>query len=73
MSLNTGIANLNETRKATLARWDDVKRVWADSNAQRFEEQVIEVIDKDLKQSLEAMSQMQITMQNVRRDCTEQI
>jgi len=73
MSLNTGIANLNETRKATLARWDDVKRVWSDTNAQKFEEKVIDTIDKDLKQSLEAMAQMQITMQNVRRDCTEQI
>jgi hypothetical protein len=70
MSVSSGAGQLNDARKAAMARWEVMRRKWRDETAQRFESSVMRAIDEDLRKAIAAMSQIQGAMDKARQECS---
>ena len=70
MSLGTGLSVLTPARKALALRWDEVRRVWGDDAARRFEDEFIRPLEDDLRRAVDAMDRAQHAVQRARRDCS---
>ncbi len=70
MSATVAMAQLNDARKAVLARWQHVANRWRDPAAERFQEQIIDTIDHDLRQVISAMNHAHNLVQKARQECS---
>ncbi len=69
MSLAMGSAQLNDARKALLARWEELGRKWKDDVAGKFEDRFIAQLDRDLRDASQAMAEMDSKLRKIRREC----
>jgi hypothetical protein len=69
MSLSVGITTLSDARKALNARWTELRRTWDDAAAERFEQDFILPMDRDLRQAVDVMGQAQRASQRARQEC----
>jgi len=69
MSLHTGQANLRKAAKDLSARWGEVRTVWRDDVAKKFEELYIVPLTRELRVSQEAMAHMTAVVAQIRQDC----
>jgi thymidylate synthase len=69
MSLRDNNGALSRAAKDLLARWNDVKGVWADAQSQEFEKVYIFQIEQDVRSALSALDQMEEILQKIKSDC----
>lgn len=71
-TLQSGAGQLQESAETLRARWQDVREVWNDTSALRFETEELEPLARALQLAFPAIAQMSTAMQSMRRDLTDQ-
>ncbi len=69
MSLGVGRGMLLDARRDLLGRWDRVRDVWDDANADAFEKRFIEPVDRHVRQSAEAIEKLASVVERARQAC----
>ena len=69
MSVIDGRVRLVEAAKRIKLDWQQVKDAWRDSNCRHFEEDFISPLEKEIRQTAQAMEQMGNALARVRQDC----
>lgn len=69
MGMHEARGQLGKMMREVVARWRDTQGVWDDDVSRRFEAEVMQVIEADLRSALVAMDSASATLSNVRRDC----
>ena len=69
MSLHTGQANMRKASKDLAARWGEVRSVWRDDIAKKFEDEYIYSLLRELRVAQEAMAHMGSVITQIRQDC----
>lgn len=70
MSVRTGQANLTKAAKALLTSWQRTKEYWRDENSQRFEDEVLGLLQAELRKADPAMTHIEGVLNQVRADCS---
>lgn len=71
MSLYEASGNLAKAFKELSIRWKNVKTIWTDEQAARFEDEVMRQLERDLKQAAEGIDAMNQLVMSAKRDCSE--
>jgi hypothetical protein len=71
-TLQSGAGRLQEAAETLRVRWQDVREVWQDANAARFEEEQLGPLAGALQIAFPAIAQMSTAMQAMQRDLTDQ-
>ncbi|HQY89041.1 MAG TPA: hypothetical protein PK402_10300 [Tepidisphaeraceae bacterium] len=71
MSLYEASGNIAKAFKELSIRWMNVKTIWTDENAERFESDVMRSLERDLKQAAEGIDSMNQLVQAAKRECSE--
>jgi len=69
VSLHTGQANMRKASKDLAVRWGEVRSVWRDDIAKKFEDQYIHSLLRELRVAQEAMANMGSVITQIRQDC----
>ena len=69
MSVIDGRVRLIEAAKLIKLDWQQVKDTWRDDNCRHFEEGFISLLEKEIRQTAQAMEQMGNSLARARRDC----
>jgi hypothetical protein len=69
MGVHEGQGQLSRATKDLVRHWNDLKAVWHDANAKRFEETVLAPIEIEVKNASAAMAHMAQLLSNAKRDC----
>jgi hypothetical protein len=67
--LTTGSAKLSAAYKALRLRWDATKDHWQDANCRRFEETYIDPLEPEIRDALEAISNLHELLSRAEREC----
>lgn len=69
MSLTQASAQIQDTNKQLVNEWAKLKGKWQDSNAQKFEIDIIQSLLRESEKSHKAMKHMNTILQRIKRDC----
>ena len=69
MGVHEGQGQLSRATKDLIRHWAELKGVWQDANAKRFEETVLTPIESEVRSASAAMSHMAMLLSSARRDC----
>ena len=69
MCVHEGQGQLSRATKDLIRHWTELKSVWQDSNARRFEETVLVPIEMEVRNASSAMAHMAMILNNARREC----
>ena len=69
MSLMDSKGTLSRAAKDLLARWEEAKNVWSDTQSQEFETTYIFLIEQDVRSALGAMDHMNQVLAKIESDC----
>ncbi len=69
MSVIDGRVRLIEAAKRITLDWQRVKDTWRDDNCRHFEESFISLLEKEIRQTAQAMEQMGNSLSRARREC----
>lgn len=69
MSASSAAARLKDVEKRLRQQWSAVRAVWEDEQALRFEEEIVGPLLDQLRSAGRAMGQLDVTLQQVRREC----
>jgi hypothetical protein len=69
MGVHEGQGQLSRATKDLIRHWLELKGVWTDANAKKFEETVLVPIESEVKSATAAMSHMAMLLNTARRDC----
>jgi hypothetical protein len=69
MGVHEGQGQLSRATKDLIRRWTELKSVWTDANAKRFEETVLVPIETEVRNASAAMAHMAMLLGSARRDC----
>lgn len=69
MGVHEGQGQLSRATKDLVRRWAELKGVWTDANAKRFEEAVLVPIEMEVKNASASMAHMAMILNSARRDC----
>jgi hypothetical protein len=73
MGMHESRGNLHKNMRDLLVKWAETKLHWSDEVADRFEADVLEVLERDLRTAMSAMDQAGILLSQVRHECSEQV
>jgi hypothetical protein len=71
-TLQSGAGQLQESAETLRAKWQDVREVWSDANAARFESEELEPLAGALQLAFPAIAQMSTAMQAMQRELSDQ-
>ena len=71
MGMQESRGKIATSTKDLLALWGNTKVQWNDGNAQQFEDQILRVLEQDVRQATQAMDQMGSLLTSIRRECSE--
>lgn len=71
-NLQSGAGRLQEAAETLRVRWQDVREVWQDANAARFEEEHLKPLADALQIAFPAIAQMSTAMQTMQRELTDE-
>lgn len=69
MSAQTALAKISRGRKDLAVAWEMLRRQWRDEQAQRFEKDIIQNLDTDLRQATAGLEQLNEVIRQAKRDC----
>jgi uncharacterized protein YukE len=69
MSLMESKGALANAMKEFLARWQDVRSVWSDTQSQEFEKVYVQQIEQDVRGAVKALDHMDQVLQKIEYDC----
>jgi hypothetical protein len=69
MGVHEGQGQLSRATKDLIRHWTELKSVWMDANAARFEETVLAPIESEVRNASAAMAHMAMLLNTARRDC----
>lgn len=69
MGVHEGQGQLSRATKDLIRRWAELKGVWTDTNAKRFEETVLVPIEVEVRNASASMAHMAMILGTARRDC----
>lgn len=69
MGVHEGQGQLNRATKDLVRHWAELKGVWSDANARRFEETVLVPVEAEVKNASATMAHMAMLLSTARRDC----
>ena len=69
MGVHEGQGQLSRATKDLVRRWAELKGVWQDANAKRFEETVLTPIEAEVRNASSAMAQMASLLTRAKSDC----
>ena len=69
MSLNTGLAALEEARQRLRVRRGQLESDWDDEVARTFAAAHLDVLDRDLKRAIDTLQDLMPVIQKIRHDC----
>jgi hypothetical protein len=69
MGVHEGQGQLSRATKDLLRHWVELKGVWTDANAKRFEEEVLVHLEMEVRNASSAMAHMASVLSAARRDC----
>lgn len=70
MSLQTGIAQLQEAMQQLRQVADRVRFYWTDAMQREFTEQYLQPLEALVRRTLEEMQRLEETLQQMQQDCT---
>jgi uncharacterized protein YukE len=70
MSVSTGRARLFDAYKKLRQSWQRTSQTWRDESHAEFERQTMDLLDKQVRTSLNAMGQINEAIDKVRRECS---
>jgi hypothetical protein len=71
MGVPEGRANLTEAAKKLMERWVEARGEWDDVRAHEFEARVIIPLQVDVKAAVSAMDNLNVLLNQVRRECSD--
>lgn len=71
-NLQSGAGRLQEAAETLRVKWQDVREVWQDANAARFEEEQLKPLADALQIAFPAIAQMSTAMQTMERELTDE-
>ncbi len=71
MSMTEAHGVLAKATKELLTTWQNTRMVWTDEQAQRFENDILEVLQRDVRQAGEGMDSLGQILSQARRECSE--
>jgi len=71
MSLAVGRQKLLDGVKTIQARWHDVCREWDDPQRRAFEKEVLDVLESDLRQAVNAIESMTAQVERATSECQD--
>jgi hypothetical protein len=69
MGVHEGQGQLSRATKDLMRHWTELKSVWTDANAGRFEEAVLVPLGTEVRNASAAMAHMAVVLNNAKRDC----
>lgn len=69
MGVHEGQGQLSRATKDLVRRWQELKGVWTDGNAKRFEETVLVPIETEVRNASASMAHMATILNAAKRDC----
>jgi hypothetical protein len=69
MGVHEGQGQLSRATKDLVRHWAELKGVWQDANAKRFEETVLTPIEAEVRNAGSAMAQMATLLSRAKSDC----
>ena len=69
MSVIDGRIRLIEAAKLIKLDWQQVQEAWRDENCRHFDESFISPLEKEIRQTAQAMEQMGNALTRARHDC----
>jgi len=69
MGVHEGQGQLSRATKDLVRKWGELKGVWTDANAKRFEEAILVPIEVEVRNASAAMAHMAMLLGTARRDC----
>ena len=69
MGVHEGQGQLSRATKDLIRHWAELKGVWQDANAKRFEETVLTPIEVEVRNASASMAHMAMLLSTARRDC----
>jgi hypothetical protein len=69
MSISAGLGTLKQARKSLVLQWETTRSAWTDENSRQFEESVMTPLLARMRQVEQALTQLDVVLQKVRRDC----
>jgi hypothetical protein len=69
MGLQESRGKLARSMKDLLAQWSLTRASWNDANAERFEREVLHMLEMDLRNAAGAMDQMGALLAQIRSQC----
>jgi hypothetical protein len=71
-TLQSGAGRLQESAETLRVRWQELRDVWQDANAARFEKEQLGPLADALQIAFPAIAQMSTAMQSMQRELTDQ-
>ncbi len=69
MGVHEGQGQLSRATKDLLRHWAELKTVWTDANAKRFEETVLVPLEAEVRNASAAMAHMAMLLSTAKKDC----
>jgi hypothetical protein len=69
MGVHEGQGQLSRATKDLVRHWAELKGVWNDANAKRFEESVLVPLETEVRNASAAMAHMAMILNSAKRDC----
>ena len=69
MGVHEGQGQLSRATKDLVRHWAELKGVWNDANARRFEEAVLAPLESEVRNASAAMAHMAMILNSAKRDC----
>ena len=69
MGVHEGQGQLSRATKDLVRKWAELKGVWTDANAKRFEEAILVPVETEVRNASAAMAHMAMLLGTARRDC----
>lgn len=71
-NLQSGAGRLQESAETLRIRWQELRDVWEDENARRFQDEELGPLADALQVAFPAIAQMSTAMQAMQRELTDQ-
>jgi hypothetical protein len=71
MGMQESRGKIASSTKDLSGMWSNTKLQWNDANAMQFEEQVLKMLEQDVRSATQAMDQMGVLLTQIRRECSE--
>ncbi len=69
MSVMDSKGMLSKAFKELLARWEDTKSIWSDTQSHEFEKTYLVLIEQDVRSALGAMDTLDQILMKIKIDC----